>query len=84
MKPTAPMLQTSNNAVRIPALARSAFVGGRRAVGSALSCEEVPAAGFPWLVPPVVLVTSAGAKLRSVDWMTESADICWPTPELPS
>jgi hypothetical protein len=27
-------------------------------------------------VPPVVFVTSGAAKLISVDWMTDSADIC--------
>lgn len=63
------------NAVTNPAPALSAFVAGTAANGSS-EVVDVPADGFPSLVPPVVFVTSGAAKLISVDWMTDSADIC--------
>ena len=72
-------------AVTSPAQARSAVVTGVSVRSSVLLLEEpVPAAEFPVLVPPVVFVTNSEASLISSDWMTDSADICCPTPYVPS
>lgn len=84
MNPTPPKMLTSNITVTMPAPALSPVVAGRMVAGSELACGDVPALGSPSLVPPVVLVSSGEAELSSMHWMTERADICWPTPGLPS
>jgi hypothetical protein len=83
INPTIPINPLSTTAVKIPAAALSLPVTGLKIASSALvleSEEEVPAALLPWLVPPVVLVRRPAVEVMRFDWMTERADICWPTP----
>lgn len=71
--------------VKIPAPAFSAVVIGESAMPSLLVEELlVPALESPTLVPPVVFVTRTLASSIKFAWMTSSADICWPTPFVPS
>ena len=74
-------------AVKMPAPALSPVVMGLVNFGSA-TCEGLspllPAAGFPLLVPPLAAVTGGETFEIRFAWMTLRADICSPTPYLPS
>lgn len=71
--------------VRIPAPAFSPVVIGNVLLPS-VPVEElpVPALESPTLVPPVLFVTKTFASSIRFDCRTSSADICWPTPFVPS
>jgi hypothetical protein len=79
INPVVPSTLANITAVRTPAPALPLVVAGVMIVTSP-PFGDVPAEGFPMLVPPVELVTRGGAESSSVVWITESADICWPTP----
>jgi len=50
----------------------------------AAGVPPVPAEGSPLLVPPESAVRGGVEFATSRDWMTSNADICWPTPLVPS
>jgi hypothetical protein len=73
----------ASTAVKIPAPMRSAFVTPVGMTCSSLSLPW-PALASPFEVPPVSL--ESGPLTRSIRllWITSSADICSPTPNIPS
>ena len=79
-----PTNATITTTVKIPAPARSPVVTGSSVSPEVVSTLPAPAFGFPTLVPPVVFVNGTCVLAICVEMITSSADICWPTPVVPS
>lgn len=79
-----PMMIKQIKTVKIAAPALSAVVTGSACRSPGPMSLVVPALGLPLLVPPDPSVTGPSETVIRFDCMTSNADICSPTPVLPS